>query len=163
MGATPMEPDALPSVRRTNGSPLPWVFSTRSTTSSSCWTRSPMESWARFSGAMPQWCAGTRRPASVDDATNIVVPLACRDASLHVLVVVYLDRRWHVRHACETGSSRVAHAVVTRLHDETQLLHSWRQSAGRDHAPESCAHGHDLAQHSRANQPAEETQRWQRR
>jgi hypothetical protein len=35
------------------------------------------------------------------------------------------------------------HAITRRM----QLHHSWRQDDGRDHAPESCAHSHDLAQH----------------
>jgi hypothetical protein len=44
----------------------------------------------------------------------------------------------------QVGAATSHGHTVTR---RTKLHHSWLKIDGRDHAPESCEHGHDLAQH----------------
>jgi hypothetical protein len=43
--------------------------------------------------------------------------------------------------------ARASRDDVARSHDERSCFTRGGRIAGRDHAPESCAHGHDLAQH----------------
>jgi hypothetical protein len=47
----------------------------------------------------------------------------------------------------DTVTRRSSRGDVTRSHDARSCSTRGQRIDGRDHAPESCAHGHDLAQH----------------
>jgi hypothetical protein len=47
----------------------------------------------------------------------------------------------------QRGDVRSSRSHVTRPHDERSCINRGARIDGRDYAPKSCAHGHDLAQH----------------